>query len=345
MRIQTSLRYLSGLIAFIIFLMLVPTGQLLARLSLKKENGHLEPPLPRTTYPADSISLLKAAESVQSSPVPAEDRNPGDLFFNGSGLNGQGSRERAPVQYVKTSWNRETNLPIVRETRLELMETDPEGPSGTADHYLFPSNRSNNLVGSGFQHEEIDIFGSVLTPIANLDIKEQGSQSALATGNIIFTPEDGFPGIKDFAYRMPGARLQYSASVWVHRRIPSPFEPIIPNPACSITDLSAGNGSCMGDNAYFTLSFNAVNGSGNYEAVDANTLNVLANVSGEASTGLVTFPVPLIGPASVGSLDVFIRNVGSPSCKSLPVKVSIPQCSENTSDEPVEYLGIGAGGG
>lgn len=104
--------------------------------------------------------------------------------------------------------------------------------------------------------------------------------------------------------------------------------------ACAVFNVAApASANCNGDDAEFTVTFDVLDGSGEYAVVNANTDDVLASITVPAgsATGL-GIDVLLSGPTTAASIDIEVMDVNSGgSCAgSNPVTVSIPDCPFTT---------------
>ncbi len=88
------------------------------------------------------------------------------------------------------------------------------------------------------------------------------------------------------------------------------------------------DGSCSGNNAKFTVSFDVADGGGNYEVFDTLTGTVYGTITGAATDGSgVTLTAQINGPTSFSTATVNVRETGfTCSESSTPVTINIPTC-------------------
>jgi len=110
--------------------------------------------------------------------------------------------------------------------------------------------------------------------------------------------------------------------------------------SCDITNLMVtSDGTCDGNNAEFTVTFDVVDGSGDYEVlqffsplegqnVAGGTVAIGdASVTGQAMTGQVSITVTITNAAELDTIDVDVRDANDLTCSfGSTVEVIIPDC-------------------
>ena len=88
-------------------------------------------------------------------------------------------------------------------------------PVGTPDNYAVPNDQVLAIAAPGFLANDIDLDGEALTAISIADNVDNGTLAAFADGSFTYTPNAGFTGIDQFAYRMQDASANQSDPVTV----------------------------------------------------------------------------------------------------------------------------------
>ena len=88
------------------------------------------------------------------------------------------------------------------------------------------------------------------------------------------------------------------------------------------------DGRCNGADAEFRVRFDVEGGSGNYEAFDADNPSIVyGSFNGSATNGNFFIQCDLVGPTSVSSLNVKVRDAGNDGCEAAEaVVITIPDC-------------------
>jgi hypothetical protein len=105
-------------------------------------------------------------------------------------------------------------------------------PIGVPDHYAMLTDTVLSIAAPGFLVNDVDLDGEALTAVSIQDNVDHGTLAAFADGSFTYTPNAGFAGPDNFAYRMRDASNNFSDPVNVLITV------IGPAPSC-VDDLAA----------------------------------------------------------------------------------------------------------
>ncbi len=94
-------------------------------------------------------------------------------------------------------------LSVGEDKTIHTMEVLTSGsPIGTPDFFAVPTDQVLSIAAPGFLANDIDLDGEALSATVITDGVDNGTLTAFADGSFTYTPDAGFTGTDQFAYRM-----------------------------------------------------------------------------------------------------------------------------------------------